>query len=401
MSAQDALNWIDEQRTSLTQLLMRWSGINSGTFNTRGLAEMEREVGDAFSPLADRIETIELAPAQTIGPDGKANSAPLGRALRFIRRPNASLRVLLSIHYDTVFDANSPFQHARLEDADTLIGPGVVDAKGGIVVMLTALRALERSDAAGGIGWEVLLNPDEEIGSPGSAPLLIEAAKLNHFGLVFEPAFPDGALVGARKGSGGFTIVVQGRAAHAGRDFASGRSAILALAEMITRLQAVDRPGAIINCGKIEGGGALNIVPDLAIGRFNVRAESADDQAWVEQRFREETIRAQQTEGIHVEFHGGFLSRPKPLDPGSTRLMEQIIATGHELGLSLSYRPSGGTCDGNKLAAAGLAVVDSLGPVGGALHSDREYVQISSLTGRAKLIALLLMKFAGGNLRLH
>jgi glutamate carboxypeptidase len=170
---------------------------------------------------------------------------------------------------------------------------------------------------------------------------------------------------------------------------------------MITRLQAVDRPGAIINCGKIEGGGALNIVPDLAIGRFNVRAESADDQAWIEQRFREETIRAQRTEGIHVEFHGGFLSRPKPLDPGSTRLMEQIIATGHELGLSLSYRPSGGTCDGNKLAAAGLAVVDSLGPVGGELHSDREYVQISSLTGRAKLIALLLMKFAGGNLRLH
>src|SRR6185503_18576279 len=99
---------------------------------------------------------------------------------------------------------------------------------GGIVVMLTALRALERSPFAEKIGWEVLLNPDEEIGSPNSSALLVEAARRNHLGLIFEPAMSDGSLVGSRKGSGTFTATIKGRAAHAGRDFANGRSAILA-----------------------------------------------------------------------------------------------------------------------------------------------------------------------------
>ena len=394
----DELRWIDAQRPELTDRLIRWSEINSGSFELAGLSRMERELCEAFAPLADNAEQLELPPARAIDSGGREIASPLGKALRFICRPQAPLRVLLSIHYDTVFAADHPFQRTRRVDEDTLIGPGVVDAKGGILVMLAALRALERSPVAGRIGWEVLLNPDEEIGSPGSANLLAEAARRNQVGLVFEPAMPDGSLVGARKGSGTFVTVVRGRAAHAGRDFQRGRSAILALAELIMTLRPTDRPGVIINCGRIEGGGAVNIVPDLAIGRFNVRADSAEDQTWIEQFFRAAADRVGQTDGIRVELHGGFSSPPKPLDARSAKLMDHVLAAGRALGMPLSYQPSGGTCDGNKLAAAGLPVVDSLGPVGGELHSDREYVRLSSLTERAKLVALLLMKLAAGEL---
>jgi glutamate carboxypeptidase len=360
---------------------------------------MEEELLEAFAPLADQAERITLAPAPSIDSHGNVITTPLGKALRFTKRAGAKQRVFLCIHYDTVYGADHPFQLTQVLGVDALGGPGVVDAKGGIIVLLSAIRALEESDIADGIGWEILLNPDEEIGSPSSAPLLKEAAERNTLGLVFEPAYADGSLVGPRKGSGTFTVVVRGRNAHAGRDFDKGRSAILALAELIHALKPRPQPGLIINCGKIEGGGAVNIVPDLAIGRFNVRADTADDQAHFEKLIHAACTHLERTEGIHCTVHGQFNSPPKPLDERSTKLMEHIIAAGTELDLSLSYKPSGGTCDGNKLAAAGLPVVDSLGPVGGDLHSEREYVHPSSLTERAKLTALLLLKLASGEIQ--
>src|SRR3989304_2280040 len=130
---------------------------------------------------------------------GKGIRKPLGNALSIRKRSTAPLRIFLGAHMDTVYPADHPFQKAVRVDQNTLRGPGVADSKGGLVVMLKALEALERSPYAQSVGWEVLINPDEELGSPGSAPLLAQAAKNTHLGLVFEPPLPDGALVGARK----------------------------------------------------------------------------------------------------------------------------------------------------------------------------------------------------------
>ena len=129
---------------------------------------------------------------------GSAVREPLGKALLIRKRPEAPLRLLLCCHTDTVYPSDHPFQKSvRIAD-NILRGPGVTDAKGGLVVMLLALEAFERSPWSAKLGWEVLINPDEEIGSPGSAPLLIQAAKRNDLGLIFEPSFPDGNLAGAR-----------------------------------------------------------------------------------------------------------------------------------------------------------------------------------------------------------
>ena len=394
-----ALRWIDGQREAMTRLLRDWSANNSGSRNLAGLARMCDAIRVEFASLGGEMRLLHLEPEQVIDSAGNAVAAPLGQAISIVKRAAAPARVLLNIHYDTVFGPDHPFQSVRQPDADTLVGPGVVDAKGGIVVMLTALRAFEQSHAAERLGWEVLINPDEEIGSPGSAPLLREAAARNRVGLLFEPAMADGNLVGARKGSGNFTAIVRGRAAHAGRDFHQGRSAIVALADLITRVDAMpaELEGTTINCGKVEGGGALNIVPDLAIGRFNARAGTPEQARVIESRFADlARAVARARDGITIDLRGSFHAPPKVLDEPTTRLMNIILDAARELGMSLTYQPSGGASDGNKLAAVGLPVVDTLGPVGGNLHSDREFVKISSLTERAKLTALVLMKLASG-----
>jgi glutamate carboxypeptidase len=391
------LQWIDSQRDAMTRLIVEWSDINSGTWNLDGLTRMADAIVREFSTLGAPVRVLDTEPAQSIDARGDVVSLPLGKAVSLAIRPDAPVRVLLNIHYDTVYAADDPFQHAQLLDSDTLTGPGVVDAKGGLAVMLTALRAFERTPLRDKLGWEVLLNPDEEIGSPGSVHLLREAAKRNHAGLLFEPSMPDGTLIGARKGSGTFTFVVRGRAAHAGRDFAHGRSAILALAELIARIDAESRTlggGITINCGKIEGGGAVNVVPDLSIARFNARADTADEQRAVESLMKRAGEVIGRRDGISVALHGGFLSPPKPLDARSAALMSLVLESGRRQGLNLSHRPSGGACDGNKLVAAGLPVVDTLGPVGGELHSNREYVKLDSLVPRAKLAAQTLLSLA-------
>jgi glutamate carboxypeptidase len=393
------LDWIDTQRDVMLRLVSEWAQVNSGTSNIEGIAHLASLVEAEFGSLGGALRRHDLPPVESIDSSGKVVRSPVGQAITIVKRPAAPVRVLLSIHLDTVYSPEHPFQKVTRVDENTLSGPGVADAKGGLVVMLTALRALERSSVASKLGWEVALNPDEEIGSPGSSRLLEEAAKRNHFGLVFEPSLPDGSLVGARKGSGNFTVVVRGRAAHAGRDFHLGRSAILALADFITKLDASqnDLPGVNINCGRIEGGGALNIVPDLAIGRFNVRVTSAEDQSAVKRRINDLVQQASQRDGISVKLHGGFHSPPKPLDPKSSKLFDLAVACGKELGLNLQIHPSGGACDGNRLVAAVLPVIDTLGPRGGNLHSDQEYLVIESLAERAKLTAMVLMQLAFGN----
>jgi glutamate carboxypeptidase len=390
------LQWIDAQSQLMLELLTRWAQINSGTHNLAGVEKFSAAVENELATLGGEIEHIELPPIESIDSAGNVIRSPSAKAIRCVKRPQAQVKVLLCIHLDTVYPPTHPFQQVTQIDEKTLRGPGVADAKGGLLVMLYALRAFEQSDVANNLGWEIILNPDEEIGSPVSSKLLIEAAKRNQFGLVFEPALPDGSLVGVRKGSGNFTVIVRGRAAHAGRDFHLGRSAIVALAQFIVAVQSLhaDLPQVTVNCGIIEGGSAPNIVPDLAIARFNIRVTDAHDQHAIEQRLKKLANEFTLRDGISVELYGQFNSPPKLLDAPSAKLLELAQTCGREIGLYLQIRPTGGTCDGNRLAAAGLPVIDTLGPVGDHLHSDREFIHIPSLAQRAKLTALLLMKLA-------
>jgi len=223
---QSQLDWIDSQASSMRELVCQWAHVNSGSFNLGGLNAMLGLLEESFACLGGESRIIDLEPMNSIDWTGQQTLTPLGRALSIRKRPDAPIRVLLCIHYDTVFGAGHPFQQVKQVDDDVLVGPGVADAKGGLVIMLKALEAFERSDMAKQVGWEILLNPDEEVGSAGSLPLLREAAARNHLGMLYEPTLEDGSLAGARRGSGYFTVVVRGRAAHVGRKPQEGRNAI-------------------------------------------------------------------------------------------------------------------------------------------------------------------------------
>jgi glutamate carboxypeptidase len=395
------LRWIDDQHERMVRLVTNWANINSGSRNIIGLSQLSVELSREFEVLGGQQARISLPSECIIDPAGRRVDVSIAQAISIRKRPQASMKVFLCIHMDTVYGPDNPFQTVRQIDAQTIAGPGVADAKGGLCVMLIALEALERSPFAGQIGWEVLINPDEEIGSPGSGSFMKEAAQRNQIGMVFEPALPDGALVGERKGSGNFDAIIHGRSAHAGRDFQHGRNAMHAAAAMVIELDELNRmlPGVTVNVGRIDGGGPSNVVPDLAVVRFNCRVPTPQLLARVDVELNRIAKEIDQRDGISVELYGGFRSPPKMMDATTLRLYEQVADCGRDLGLSLTWRPSGGASDGNKLAAAGLPVIDTLGPRGGSIHSSEEYLLLDSLTERAKLSALLLMKLASGEIQ--
>lgn len=371
---------------------------NSGSLNAAGVHAVASRVNALFAPLAHSSELLELAPFHTTADDGSRRAHTLGPALRIRRHPDAPLRVLLCGHLDTVFSAESAFQRVQDIGGGRLNGPGVADLKGGMLVMWAALQALESSPWAGRIGWEVLLTADEEIGSASSDPLLREAAARHHFGLIYEPALPDGALAGARKGSGNFDIVVSGRAAHAGRNPQDGRNAIRAAADLAAAIDGLNqqREGLTVNLGYVHGGGALNVVPARCVLKFNVRTGSADDEQWLLQQLDALLAQLNRRDGISAERFGGFTRPPKAFDASNQRLADMIAHCGADLGMALSFKPTGGCCDGNNLKAYGLSNIDNLGVVGADIHSDREWMQVDSLVSRAQLSALLLLRLASG-----
>jgi glutamate carboxypeptidase len=396
------LEWIDSQYQHMVHLTESWSRINSGSYHIAGLARMLKALEDNFHWLGGTIEKIDLEPLKSIDAKGEEVAIPLGQALRIRKRPEAPIQVFLGGHMDTVFSRDHPFQIPAYLDENTLNGPGVADLKGGLVVMLKALEAFERSPQAQQLGWEVLINPDEEIGSQSSDYLLKEAAERNHFGLVYEPALANGTLAGARKGSGNFTLVVYGKAAHAGREFDKGRNAIVAASKLAVALDGLNgqRDGLTLNIGKVEGGGALNVVPDLALLRFNVRIVQQDDREWLMHSV--ETLIAQLREkepDFVVRLHGRFTRAPKPMSEANERLFQFVRDCGAQLGMDIQWQATGGCCDGNNLWEHGLPNVDTLGVRGAHIHSDKEMVYLESLTERARLSAFLLMKAAEGNLK--
>ncbi|MET0182309.1 MAG: hydrolase [Caulobacterales bacterium] len=392
-----AMEALDNAAAPMIARTLAWSAINSGSRELKNLSRMRDVFADAFSTLPGKLEIIELAPAEIVQPGGDVTFAAHGDSLRVSVRPEAPIQIALTGHYDTVFPAAHAFQSPK-RDGNILHGPGCADMKGGLSVMLAALQAFEAIPGEKRVGYTVLINPDEEIGSQGSAPLLAELGARAHVGMTYEPALPDGAMVSARKGSGNFSLSIKGRAAHVGRAFHEGRSAIEAAAEAALALLALNGQHAetTLNVGAIDGGSPVNQVPDRAIVRFNVRAPDAEARQWIEEKIAAIAEKASARPGIEAHIHGGFTRPPKPLSPQLQRLIEWTQAAGRLIGADLSFAPTGGVCEGNNLAAAGCWNIDTLGVRGGDIHTDREFALADSFAERAKLSLILLAGFESG-----
>ena len=302
---------------------------------------------------------------------------------------------------DTVHRLDSPFQEAKQISDTVLVGPGVTDMKGGLCILLEALKLFEKSENAKNLGWELIINPDEEIGSIASGPFIEERAKYHQLGLVFEPAMDEkGTLASERKGSGKFSILVQGRAAHSGRDFHLGRNAITLLAKMIVEIDALNAndKGITFNVGYIEGGGSVNVVPAFAQCQLDIRTVAANQEAWILEKLNGIIADANQNEGFKVKLQGKFTRKPKVMSEKNQALYDFVARLGKELGQTITWKPSGGCSDGNNLSAVGLPNIDSLGVCGGKIHSEEEFCRIDSLVPRAKLVTAILLRLSEGEI---
>ena len=375
--------------------VLEWAAINSGSRNLAGLRKVANLLADAFSALPGELRFADPAVVEAVDTAGHVNRLEHGKHLHLTVRPDAPVQLLFTGHMDTVFGADHEFQQTRWLESGVLNGPGVADMKGGLAVMLAALKAVEQSPLASRLGYEVVINSDEEVGSLASADLLVSAARGKRAALTYEPAaLPDGTLAGARPGSGNFAIVVHGRSAHAGRNPEDGRNALLAAADLALHLAAGKYPGLSVNPSRIDGGSPSNVVPDLAILRVNMRPRTAED----EERARdliETAISAIAAErDVRIEVQGGFGRPPKPLTPEAEQLFALVSQAGADLGQTIGWQPSGGVCDGNNIAACGVPVVDTMGVRGGRIHSMEEYLIVESLKERAALSALTILRLA-------
>jgi glutamate carboxypeptidase len=371
-----------------------WAAINSGTRNLAGLSTMAGLLGDAFSALPGELRFAEPAAVESVAPDGRVNQLDHGKHLVLSVRPDAPVRMLFTGHMDTVYPVDHSFQTLTDLDANTLNGPGVADMKSGIALMLAALKAVEASPVTARIGYDVLINSDEETGSFSSAALIAELARGKAAALTYEPALPDGTLAGARRGSGNFSIVIHGRSAHAGRNPEDGRNAIVAAADLALQINEAKREGLSVNPARIEGGGPNNVVPDLAILRVNFRPALPEDVEAAKQAVDAAVARVAARHDVTIDVHGGFNRPAKPIDPGAAKLFGLVKAAGSDLGLAIAWKATGGVCDGNNVAACGVPVVDTMGARGGAIHSADEFLLIDSLPERAALSALTVLRIA-------
>lgn len=386
---------VDQQ--AMLERTLRWCAINSFTGNLPGLAEQAQELAVAFAAQPGEIALVDPAPVTAMDASGALRELTHGQHLVLRVRPGAERRFLLTGHMDTVYPADHPFRDGQWLDADRYNAPGAADMKGGIAVMLAALAAFESSAVADTVGYDVLINSDEETGSLSSAALIAQLAQGKVAALTYEPsARPGGTLAHARGGSGNFSVAITGRSAHAGRNPEDGRNAVVAASALAVSLHAMRGDDLGVNPARIEGGSANNVVPDHAVLRFNIRPQNQEAADWFERNFNVILHEIEQEHEVTAHVHGGITRPPKMVDPAAQRLFDLVQRTGADLGQHFGWQSSGGVCDGNNIAACGVPVVDTMGVRGGAIHSPEEYLIAPSLAERAALSAVVLHRLAMG-----
>jgi len=366
------------------------------------VAELEAMVNtDCGSYSADGVNAIVDRCAERLGEWGWAlerrahvpgeDEDQLGDLLVGRLTGGGGPRVLLVGHTDTVFDDGTAAAPPFRVEGSIAYGPGVSDMKSGLLSGFFAVRALQDAGIEAFEHITYVCNPDEEIGSPFSGPVIRELAAQHDVAFVLESGRANGNFVTARKGVTDYRVIVHGRAAHAGVEPEKGRNAIEAAALLVTELQALNGrwPGVTVNVGTVAGGTRPNVVPDRCVLEVDLRSPVATALTEAESEI-ERICAAETVAGTTIEAQRTSWHRPMEKTPGVTALAERATAFAGELGVELRDAATGGASDANTIAAAGTPVIDGLGPTGGDDHAPGEWTDLDSVVPRTAVLAALI-----------
>ena len=317
-------------------------------------------------------------------------------ATRRGRNPNGP-RVLLIGHIDTVFSegevAKRPFTLSQRNGMHIATGPGVLDMKSGVLIGMYGLQILSEEGADNYQSVTFICNSDEEIGSPGSKPLIQEIARQSNAVIVLEPGRAISTVVSSRRGSGQYRVEVHGVAAHAGVEPQRGRNAIHELSYQIQAMQALNGtiPGTTLSVGIVRGGERTNIVPDFAYCEMDVRVSDKAGLDAIEAAMRR-VVSKTTIEGTTVTLSGDMRCMPFERSERNASLVQMAKDAGRELGLKIEDLGSGGASDANTTSGMGIPTIDGLGAGGGLAHNPGEYIELDYLPVRIALLTELVRR---------
>jgi glutamate carboxypeptidase len=369
--------FINQKKAEMLELIEQLVNIDSGSYVKKGVDQIGAILTQKYEELGFVVEVNE--------------EEEYGNNLVIRHKNSIEPKIILLAHMDTVFPEGTVAERPFRIDGNRAYGPGVVDMKSSLVELLYAIKALQHSGSNSGENIEIILNGDEEIGSPSSRALIEERAVGKEYALVMEPARKDGSLVMARRGGGRYTLMVEGKAAHSGIEPEKGRSAIEELAYKIIQLHDLTdhEKGMSVNVGLIEGGTAVNTVSDSAVAHVDVRISEMEQGEYLEEKMKE-ICATTDVPGTNVVLEGEIGRPPMEHNDQTKSLLHIIKDIGEEIGMKISGTATGGGGDASFTAATGVATVDGLGPVGGNAHSDKEYLEINTLPERTLLLAMTI-----------
>lgn len=374
------LDVIADRRPRYLAELERLVNVDCGSYTPHGVNEVASFCADALAELGAEVARIPHVPN-----DG---SPQLGD-LVVGRIEGDGPRLLLIGHMDTVFEAGTAAERPYRMEGSRAYGPGVTDMKSGLLAGLHALASLRRLGVRPRVTF--VCNPDEEIGSPFSTPVIRNLATEHDVGLVLECARANGDIVSARKGIADARARFHGRAAHAGIEPEKGRSAILAAARATIALHALNGrwPTATLNVGTVRGGTRPNVVAERAEIEIDLRAARSDelDAAWDAVAA---TLAVPAVPDVTVTLERTAFHPPMERSSAAEGLVTLVQRLAGELGFEVRDAATGGASDANTTAAAGLPTLDGLGPVGGDDHSTDEWLDLESIVPRTTLLAALM-----------
>ncbi len=353
--------------------------VDCGTRTVDGIEQVADILSDKYQQLGWNIKRVDLGEA--------------GCGLEVRNKPETDqVDVMLIGHMDTVFPVGTAAERPMSSDKVNAYGPGVSDMKSGLLNIIYALRGMDK-EALDKLSICVCMNPDEEIGSTYSSRWLAEVAKTAKQVLVAEAARADGSLVKARKGMARYELEFKGKAAHAGNEPEKGRSAITEMAHWIIAINKMTdfESGTTFNSGVVEGGSGANVVPDYAKNIVDVRFWDNDEYAAADRKINEMT-ESPFTDGVTV-IAKRVAHKPAMVPSEKTEaLMKLVEEAGKETGVDVQWKSVGGGSDANLTAALGIPSLDGFGPIGGGFHSADEYLELSSIEPRIRLLQTVLSK---------